>query len=37
MRLQNLNIEPAMGANPDEREKLAFRMEIVALVRTNSI
>jgi hypothetical protein len=36
MRVQNLNLEPAVGANPDEREKLAFRMEIVALVRTNS-
>lgn len=37
MRVQNLNLEPAMAANPDEREKLSFRMEIVALVRTNSI
>jgi hypothetical protein len=37
MRVQNLNLEPAAGANPDEREKLAFRMEIVALVKTNSL
>lgn len=36
MRVQNLNLEPAAGANPDEREKLSFRMEIVALVKTNS-
>ena len=36
MRVQNLNLEPASGANPDEREKLAFRMEIVALVKTNA-
>jgi hypothetical protein len=37
MRVQNLTLEPAMGANPDEREKLAFRMEIVALVKPNSL
>jgi hypothetical protein len=37
MRVQNLTLEPALGSNPDEREKLAFRIEIVALVRTNSI
>lgn len=37
MRVQNLNLEPGGGANPDEREKLAFRMEIVALVKTNSL
>jgi hypothetical protein len=36
MRVQNLNLEPAASANPDELEKLAFRMEIVALVKTNS-
>jgi hypothetical protein len=36
IRVQNVNLEPAPGANPDEREKLAFHMEIVALVRTNS-
>jgi hypothetical protein len=37
MRVQNLNLEPGGGANPDEREKLSFRMEIVALVKTNSL
>ena len=37
MRVQNVNLEPAAGANPDEREKLAFRMEIVALIKTNSL
>jgi len=37
MRVQNLNLEPGPGANPDEREKLAFHMEIVALVKTNSL
>jgi len=37
MRVQNLALEPAAGANPDEQEKLSFRMELVALVRTNSI
>ena len=37
MRVQNLNLEPAAGANPDEREKLSFHMEILALVKTNSM
>ena len=34
-RIQNLNLEPAFAANTtgDDREKLAFRMEIVALVK----
>ncbi len=36
MQVQNLNLEPNFGANPDEREKLAFRMNIVALVKTNA-
>lgn len=35
MRVANLNLEPAAGANQDEIEKLAFHMDIVALVKTN--
>jgi hypothetical protein len=36
MQVQNLNLEPAFSSNPDDREKLAFRMNIVALIKTNS-
>jgi hypothetical protein len=37
MRIQNLNLEPGGGASPEEREKLSFHMEIVTLVKTNSL
>lgn len=33
MRVQNLVIEPAPVANPDEKEKLSFRMEVVAAIK----
>lgn len=33
LRVENLNLEPGFGSNPDEREKLAFHMEIVTLVK----
>ncbi|EEF62423.1 hypothetical protein [Pedosphaera parvula] len=33
MRVQNLTLEPSPGNNPDEKERLAFRMEIVTLVK----
>ena len=37
LRVQNLVLEPAGGGtNPDEREKLSFRMEIVMLVKPNA-
>jgi hypothetical protein len=36
MQVQNLNLEPGFGTNPDEKEKLAFRKNIVALVKTNA-
>jgi hypothetical protein len=32
-RVQNLTLEPAPSANVDEKEKLAFRMEVVALIK----
>jgi hypothetical protein len=32
-RIQNLSLEPAPPANPDEKEKLSFRMEVVALIK----
>jgi Tfp pilus assembly protein PilO len=34
MRVQNLTLEPAQGGNSDEKEKLNFRMEVVALVKS---
>jgi hypothetical protein len=34
LRVQNISLEPGLGANPDEREKLFFRMEIVNLVKS---
>jgi hypothetical protein len=37
MQVEDLNIEPAAGMNPEEREKLSFRMNIVALVKTNPL
>jgi hypothetical protein len=36
MRVQNLSLEPGGGTTPEEREKLAFHMEIVTLVKANS-
>ena len=36
MRIQNVSIEPGGGTTPDERERLAFRMEILTLIRTNA-
>ena len=35
-RIQNLTLEPAPPANPDEKEKLSFRMEVVALIKPNT-
>lgn len=32
-RLLNLNLEPASGANPNDAEKLNFKIEIVTLVK----
>jgi hypothetical protein len=37
MQVEDLNIEPAAGINPEEREKLSFHMNIVALVKTNPL
>ena len=37
MHVESLNIEPAAGMNPEEREKLSFRMSIVALVKANPL
>jgi hypothetical protein len=34
MRVQNLTLEPAQAGNSDEKEKLSFRMEVVALVKS---
>ncbi|MDB6066786.1 MAG: hypothetical protein JWR26_2994 [Pedosphaera sp.] len=36
MRIQNVSIEPGGGTTPEERERLAFRMEILTLIRTNA-
>jgi hypothetical protein len=36
MRVQNLLLEPSPGANPEEKEKLSFRMEIVALIKPSA-
>jgi hypothetical protein len=36
MRVQNLSLEPGGGTTPEEREKLAFHMEIVTLVKVNT-
>lgn len=33
LRVENLNLEPGFGSNPDDREKLSFHMEIVTLVK----
>ncbi|HZV33378.1 MAG TPA: hypothetical protein VFB72_02285 [Verrucomicrobiae bacterium] len=33
LRVENLNLEPGFGSNPEEREKLSFHMEIVSLVK----
>jgi hypothetical protein len=37
MQVENINIEPAAGMNSEEREKLSFRMNIVALVKSNPL
>jgi Tfp pilus assembly protein PilO len=37
MQVEDLNIEPAAGMNPEERERLSFHMNIVALVKTNPL
>ena len=36
LRVQNLNLDPGMAGNADEREKLSFRMEIVTLVKPHA-
>ena len=36
MRIQNWNLEPMGSASPADAEKLAFRMEIVSLVKADS-
>lgn len=36
LRVQNLVLEPAGGTNPEDKEKLSFRMEIVLLVKPNA-
>lgn len=36
-RVQNLSLEPGFGTTPEDHEKLTFRMEIVTLIKTNSI
>jgi len=37
-RIQNLALEPGPGAgNPEERERLSFRMEIVILLKPNNL
>lgn len=33
LRVENLNLEPGFGSNPDDREKLSFHMEIITLVK----
>jgi Tfp pilus assembly protein PilO len=35
-RILNLDLTPASAQNPDEREKLAFRMDIVSLVKPSN-
>jgi len=35
-RILNLDVSPASAQSPDEREKLAFKLEIVSLVKGNS-
>ena len=37
LRVQNVNLEPGLGNTAEDREKLYFRMEIVSLIKTNSI
>ena len=37
MQVENINIEPAAGMNSEEREKLSFHMNIVALVKANPL
>jgi hypothetical protein len=40
MRVQNLSLEPVgsnLGATAEERERLSFHMEIVALIKTTSL
>jgi hypothetical protein len=36
LRVQNVNLEPGLGTNPDDHEKLYFHMEIVTLVKPNA-
>jgi hypothetical protein len=36
-RIMNLELSPASVQNPDEKEKLAFRMEVVSLVKPTSV
>jgi Tfp pilus assembly protein PilO len=36
MRIQNLALDPGPTANPEDREKLVFKMDIVTLIKTNA-
>jgi hypothetical protein len=36
LRVQNVNLEPGLGTNPEEHERLFFHMEIVTLVKPNA-
>lgn len=36
MRIQNLDVQPMANARSSDREKLTFKMDIVALVKSNS-
>ncbi len=37
LRVQNLSLEPGFGTTAEEHEKLTFRMEIITLVKTNTL
>ena len=37
MRVQNLSLEPGGGTTVDDREKLTFRMEIITLIKPNTL
>ncbi len=36
MRIQNLDVQPSAAARSSDREKLTFKMDIVALLKSNS-
>jgi hypothetical protein len=37
MRVQNVTVEPGGGTTAEEHERLAFRLEILTLIKTNSL